>query len=57
VGGVEEDETSNSETEELPVARTRAGRAVKRPREYSNTFDSKLENSNQFVIPMFGNCS
>ncbi|KAM5528247.1 transposase [Fusarium oxysporum f. sp. phaseoli] len=34
VGGVEEDEGSNSEAEELPVARTRAGRAVKRPREY-----------------------
>ncbi|KAH7464599.1 hypothetical protein FOMA001_g17669 [Fusarium oxysporum f. sp. matthiolae] len=34
VGGVEEDEGSNSEAEELPVARTRAGRAVKRPRQY-----------------------
>jgi hypothetical protein len=34
VGGVEEIESSNSEAEELPVARTRAGRAVKRPREY-----------------------
>ncbi|KAJ3455722.1 hypothetical protein MRS44_017204 [Fusarium solani] len=34
VGGVEEDESSNSEAEELPVARTPAGRAVKRPREY-----------------------
>jgi hypothetical protein len=34
VGGVEEDEGSNSEAEELPVARTRAGRAVKRLREY-----------------------
>ena len=34
VGGVEEDEGSNSEAEELPVARTRAGRAVKRPGEY-----------------------
>ncbi|KAJ0129129.1 hypothetical protein HZ326_27771 [Fusarium oxysporum f. sp. albedinis] len=34
VGGVEEDEGSNSEAEELPVARTRAGRAVKRPRKY-----------------------
>ncbi|KAH7460471.1 hypothetical protein FOMA001_g19497 [Fusarium oxysporum f. sp. matthiolae] len=34
VGGVEEDEGSNSEAEELPVARTRAGRAVKRPKEY-----------------------
>jgi hypothetical protein len=32
VGGVEEDESTNSEAEELPVARTRAGRAVKRPR-------------------------
>ncbi|KAJ0130821.1 Uncharacterized protein HZ326_26074 [Fusarium oxysporum f. sp. albedinis] len=34
VGGVEEDEGSNSEAEELPVARTRAGRAVKKPKEY-----------------------
>jgi hypothetical protein len=34
VGGMEEDEGSNSEAEELPVARTRAGRTVKRPREY-----------------------
>jgi hypothetical protein len=34
VGGVEEDEGSNSEAEELPVARTRAGRAIKRPRQY-----------------------
>ncbi|KAL9567448.1 hypothetical protein ACKAV7_008398 [Fusarium commune] len=34
VGGVEENEASNSEAEELPAARTRAGRAVKRPREY-----------------------
>ncbi|RKL05709.1 hypothetical protein BFJ70_g17078 [Fusarium oxysporum] len=34
VGGVEENEGSNSEAEELPVARTRAGRAVKRPKEY-----------------------
>ncbi|KAJ4176326.1 hypothetical protein NW759_17773 [Fusarium solani] len=34
VGGVEEDEGSDSEAEELPVVRTRAGRAVKRPREY-----------------------
>jgi hypothetical protein len=34
VGGVEEIESSNSEAEELPVARTRAGRAVKRPRKY-----------------------
>jgi len=34
VGGMEENESMNSEAEELPVARTRAGRAVKRPREY-----------------------
>jgi hypothetical protein len=34
VGGVEENEGSNSKAEELPVARTRAGRAVKRPKEY-----------------------
>ncbi|KAL9575810.1 hypothetical protein ACKAV7_000052 [Fusarium commune] len=34
VGGVEEDEGSNSEAEELLVVQTRAGRAVKRPREY-----------------------
>ncbi|KAG6990486.1 Pogo transposable element with ZNF domain [Fusarium oxysporum f. sp. conglutinans] len=34
VGGVEENEGSNSEAEELPVARTRAGRAVKRPKKY-----------------------
>ncbi|KAG6979718.1 hypothetical protein FocnCong_v010367 [Fusarium oxysporum f. sp. conglutinans] len=34
VGGVEENEGSNSEAEELPVARTRTGRAVKRPKEY-----------------------
>ncbi|TVY62580.1 hypothetical protein Focb16_v004156 [Fusarium oxysporum f. sp. cubense] len=34
VGGVEEDEGLNSEAEELLVVRTRAGRAVKRPREY-----------------------
>jgi hypothetical protein len=34
VGAVEEIESSNSEAEELPVARTGAGRAVKRPREY-----------------------
>jgi hypothetical protein len=34
VGVVEEDEGSNSEAEELPVARTRAGRAVRRPRLY-----------------------
>ncbi|RYC78334.1 hypothetical protein BFJ63_vAg18793, partial [Fusarium oxysporum f. sp. narcissi] len=32
VGGVEEDESTNSEAKELPVIRTRAGRAVKRPR-------------------------
>jgi hypothetical protein len=32
VGGVEEDASSNSEAEELPAARTRAGREVKRPR-------------------------
>ncbi|KAJ0130874.1 Uncharacterized protein HZ326_26029 [Fusarium oxysporum f. sp. albedinis] len=32
VGGVEENEGSYSEAEELPVARTRAGSAVKRPR-------------------------
>ncbi|KAJ3455242.1 hypothetical protein MRS44_013842 [Fusarium solani] len=32
VGGVEEDESTNSEAKELPVVRTRAGRAVKRPR-------------------------
>ncbi|EXK77134.1 hypothetical protein FOQG_18150 [Fusarium oxysporum f. sp. raphani 54005] len=31
VGGVEENESSNSETEELSVVRTRAARAVKRP--------------------------
>jgi hypothetical protein len=34
VGGVEEDEGSNSEAEELPMANTRAERAVKRPEEY-----------------------
>ena len=34
VGGVEEDEGSNSEAEELLVVRTRAGRAVKSPRDY-----------------------
>jgi hypothetical protein len=34
VGGSEEDESTTSEAEELPVARTRAGRAVKRPRGY-----------------------
>jgi Ran GTPase-activating protein (RanGAP) involved in mRNA processing and transport len=32
VGGVEEDESINSKAEELPVARTRAGRAVKKPK-------------------------
>ena len=32
VGGMGEDESLNSEAEELPVVRTRAGRAVKRPR-------------------------
>jgi hypothetical protein len=32
VGGVEEDPSSNSEAEDLPAARTRAGREVKRPR-------------------------
>jgi hypothetical protein len=34
VGGAEEDVSTNSEAEELPVARTRAGRAVKRPKGY-----------------------
>ncbi|KAJ0133039.1 hypothetical protein HZ326_23888 [Fusarium oxysporum f. sp. albedinis] len=34
VGGAEEDVSTNSEAEELPVARTRAGRVVKRPRGY-----------------------
>ncbi|OBS15625.1 hypothetical protein FPOA_28255 [Fusarium poae] len=34
VGGAEEDESTNSEAEELPAARTRAGRVVKRPRGY-----------------------
>ncbi|KAJ3469835.1 hypothetical protein MRS44_003900 [Fusarium solani] len=34
VGGVEENEGSNSEAEELAVTRTRAGRAVRRPRLY-----------------------
>ncbi|KAJ3454869.1 hypothetical protein MRS44_013469 [Fusarium solani] len=34
VGGVEEDEGSDSEAEELAVTRTRAGRAVRRPRLY-----------------------
>jgi hypothetical protein len=40
VEGVEANEGPNSEAEELPVARTRAGRAVKRPREYYNIFNS-----------------
>ncbi|RFN47273.1 hypothetical protein FIE12Z_8486 [Fusarium flagelliforme] len=40
VGGVEANEGSNSEAEELPVARTRARRAVKRPRGYYNIFNS-----------------
>lgn len=34
VGGMQEDESSNSEAEELPVVRTRIGREVKRPRKY-----------------------
>ncbi|KAF4438764.1 hypothetical protein F53441_12724 [Fusarium austroafricanum] len=34
VGGMEEDESSNSEGEELAVVRTRAGREVKIPRKY-----------------------
>jgi hypothetical protein len=34
VGGMQEDESSNSEAEELPVIRTRTGREVKRPRKY-----------------------
>jgi hypothetical protein len=34
VGGMGEDESSNSEAEELPVVRTRTGREVKRPRRY-----------------------
>jgi hypothetical protein len=34
VGGVAEDESINLEAEELPVARTRPGCAVKRPRRY-----------------------
>ena len=34
VGGEPEDESSNSEAEELPVVRTRTGREVKRPRKY-----------------------
>ncbi|KAJ0132716.1 Uncharacterized protein HZ326_24203 [Fusarium oxysporum f. sp. albedinis] len=34
VGGIEEDERSNSEKEELTVVRTRAGREVRKPREY-----------------------
>jgi hypothetical protein len=40
VGGVEANEDSNSEAEELPLTRTRAGRAVKRPRAYYNIFNS-----------------
>ena len=34
VGGMQEDGSSNSEAEELPVVRTRSGREVKRPRKY-----------------------
>ena len=34
LGRMEEDERSNSEVEELPVIRTRAGREVKKPRKY-----------------------
>ncbi|KAI7766580.1 hypothetical protein LZL87_014143 [Fusarium oxysporum] len=34
VGGIEEDERSNSGKEELGVVRTRTGREVKRPRKY-----------------------
>ena len=34
VGGIEEDERSNSEEEELTVVRTRAGREVRIPRKY-----------------------
>uniref|UniRef100_A0A0D2XSW8 Transposase n=1 Tax=Fusarium oxysporum (strain Fo5176) TaxID=660025 RepID=A0A0D2XSW8_FUSOF len=34
VGGMEEDERSNSGKEELGVVRTRTGREVKRPRKY-----------------------
>jgi hypothetical protein len=34
VGGEEEDESTNSKAEELPVTRTCAGCVVKRPREY-----------------------
>jgi hypothetical protein len=34
VGGMQDDESSNSEAEELPVIRTRTGREVKRPRKY-----------------------
>jgi hypothetical protein len=33
VGGVEEDPSSNSEAEELPTARTRAGREAERHRQ------------------------
>jgi hypothetical protein len=32
--GLQEDESSNSEAEELAVVRTRTGREVKRPRKY-----------------------
>lgn len=57
VGGGEEDESTNSETEKLPVARTRAGRVVKRPREYQNAFDSKSENRNQlFFLFLMTSC-
>jgi hypothetical protein len=34
VGGVQEDESSNSKAEELPALHTRTGREVKRPRRY-----------------------
>ena len=34
VGGMEDDERSNSEEEELAVVRIRAGREVKIPRKY-----------------------
>jgi hypothetical protein len=34
VGGMQEDESSNSEAEDLPVVRTRTCREVKRPRKY-----------------------
>ncbi|KAJ9413287.1 transcriptional activator of glycolytic enzymes-domain-containing protein [Fusarium oxysporum] len=46
VGGVEEDESTNSEAEELPVARTRAGRAVKRSRGYWMACNSEPRSSN-----------